>query len=202
MLGFHFGINTKKEAFDPIPQLEARLKIATALYEQGRNDEAEKMLLDEYAEARKWEIGKREIAAAEKRHAERIRMIKNAAKFTGEKIKDYELKKCDNEFPDWERNLYCKRIYSKLRIFYERTKQYEKAVPFALAEAYAEYENRIHGFSMYGDPISPDFKAVLRCLKRCKREDAMPSLEKIFMQYAASPDSSMCWRMLDEQFTE
>ena len=185
----------KKEG---VGTLSTRLEIVTILYSHDRNDEAEAMLFDELGRAQEMKVGPREIKAAEKRYKDRIAALKQSSKFMGEKPKDYELKKSGDEFPDWGRNLYCKSIYSKFRIFYERIKQYEKAVPFAMAEAYAEYENHVHGFSMYGDPISPEFKAVLRCLKRCNREAEMPELEKKFWRYAEKPDSAMCWQMLDE----
>lgn len=178
------------------------LEIATILYCNGRNDEAERILLDEYVVVRKWKIGKDEVKAANKMYKDRMKALFNSAKFMGEEVKDYEIQKELAEFPDFSRNIYCKNIYSKLRIFYERNKQYEKAVPWAMAEAYAKYENHYHGFSKFGDPIIPDFKPVLRCLKKCKREAEMPELEKIFWQYADPPDSERCWRMIDEQFTQ
>lgn len=215
-LGFHFWVNTKKHKWDrlqekanelkeeqpekaikllkktekvmkradfkPVSLLGVRLQIAVILYEHGRTEEAETMLLAEYSRAKKWKIGRKE-----EREAKRQREL-------------YKMEKYPGNFPDWERNLYCKAIYGRLRSFYEQTKQYEKAVPWALAEVYAHYENQLQ--VSWKDNISPDFKPVLRCLKKCKREAEMPDLEKIFWEYAKNPDCSMCWRMIDEQFTQ
>ena len=188
----------KKADFKPVSLLEIRLAIVTILYEHEQNEEAEKMLLDELEQAKKWKIGRHEVKAAEKIYKERLKSLHNIEKTLGEKNRDYELKKELNEFPDFERNLYCKTIYKKMRVFYERTKQYEKAVPVALGEVYAEYENHIHVFSKYGDPISPDFKPVLRCLKKLGRETDMQRIEMIFSNYMTEPDSTNCWRMIDE----
>lgn len=188
----------KKADFKPVSLLGIRLAIVTILYEHERNEEAERMLLDEFEQAKKWKIGRHEVKAAEKIYKERLKSLYNLEKTSGEKIRDYDLKKELNEFPDFERNLYCMDIYKKMRIFYERTKQYEKAVPFALAEVYTQYENHIHVSSKYGDPISPDFKSVLRSLKKLGRETDMQRIETVFSNYMTEPDSTNCWHMIDE----
>lgn len=167
--------------------LETRLRIATVLYENRRFDEAEKVLTDEYLKARKWVIGKDEIAESERRYKERLRMGISAP---------YEKKREGAENPDFWRNLYCKSIYSKLRVCYEKQKKYAAALPYALAEAYAVYENRTH--NIYCDAPQADFKAVIHCLKKLEMENDMPKIENVFSKYAKNPDSEKCWRMIDE----
>lgn len=169
-----------------------RLRIATVLYEAKRFDEAEALLLEEYRAARKWVIGKREFDAADAKYHERIRDTK---RLYG-KIADHERNRNGDECADFYRNLHCKDIYAKLRTCYERAKRFDKALPFAMAEAYAGYENRCH--DMYADDPQPDYKAVLRCLKKLGREDDMERLQAVFGKYAREPDSTKCWRMIDE----
>jgi len=95
---------------------------------------------------------------------------------------------------DFDRNLYCKAIYTKLRTCYELAKRFDKALVFAMAQVYAEYENSLH----IDLERQPDFKPVLRCLKKLGREDDMERLQAVFGKYARKPDSTKCWRMIDE----
>lgn len=97
---------------------------------------------------------------------------------------------------DFYRNLCCKAIYAKLRTCYERAKRFDKALPFAVAEAYAGYENRTH--DMYADNPQPDYKAVARCLAKLGRPDLMPAIQAAFAKYAQKPDSTKCWRLIDD----
>ena len=172
--------------------LQTRLRIATVLYESGRFEEAGTALLEKLRAARKWVIGREDIEAADKKYQERIRITREF----DSKLKDYERKRNIDENPDFERNLYCKEIYSKLRVFYEKFERFDKALPFAMAEAYPKFENQTH--DMCEDDPKPDFKQVLRCLKKLKRETEMQDLEEIFWKYAKKPDSTLCWRMIDE----
>ena len=127
--------------------------------------------------------------------------MKYEIRFTTQFKKDVKLAKKQkrnlDENADFNRNLYCKEIYEKIRIFYERVmKNYVSAIPFAMAEAYSKYENATH--NMYCDEPEADFKAVLRCLKKVGMEKEMQSLEEVFWKYAASPDSTKCWSMINE----
>lgn len=179
----------KKADFDTS---SIRFRIATVLYEAKRFGEAEALLLDEYRTARKWVIGKREFDAANEKYSDRIRLTK----LSNGKLQKWEIKRDNNENPDFERNLYCKKIYTKLRTCYEKWKQFEKAIPFAMAEAYAEYENQCH--NMFNDDPQPDFKAVSKCLAKIEKPEMMSDLYAVFAKYSKNPDSTKCWQMIDE----
>ena len=182
----------KDAGCQPITMLQTRLRVATILYENEQYKRAEDMLLEEYENAKKWEIGKKESKVSDLKYKQRLHLSSKEGK-----IQKYEQKRNLDENADFNRNLYCKEIYEKIRIFYERVmKNYVSAIPFAMAEAYSKYENATH--NMYCDEPEADFKAVLRCLKKVGMEKEMQSLEEVFWKYAASPDSTKCWSMINE----
>ena len=98
--------------------------------------------------------------------------------------------------PDFERNLYCLAIYSKLRTIYTKMRRHDQALVFALAEAYAKYENSTH--NEYCDAPAPDFSAVDKILHKLGRDADSQQWRDFLLGYAApEPTCEGCWAMID-----
>lgn len=169
----------KKLRFTKICLLETRLRKATILYEHKQFDQAERFLLKEL------EV-KYELSETAYRNAEKQKQVR---------LKSGHSWPFPEEFPDFERNLYFKRIYSKLRICYERMKRFEEASIFAVLELYATEENKIHGVFSADTPA--DWKFVKKNLLKCGKMSILPELESIFnSNFLPTPDQDKCRAML------
>ena len=176
--------------------LDTRLRMATTLYENGRFDEAEKFLLAELAAARRMKISKATVAEADRRYRERMESLKIDQEISGEAPKDFELLRSFGEWPDFERNLYCLAIYAKLKTLYTKMRRHDQALVFALAEAYAKYENATHN-ECRDDP-APDFTAVDKILHKLGRDADSQQWRDFLLGYAApEPTCEGCWAMID-----
>lgn len=176
--------------------LDTRLRKATILYENGRFAEAESLLLSELASARCMKISEETVAEADRQYRNRLDDLKRDREISGEAPKDWELMRNGNEWPDFERNLYCSAIYTKLRIFYTKAHRQALALTFAMAEAYARYENSTH--NAYCDNSAPDFTTVEKLLRQLKSEEYIPQWEAFLLEYATpEPNCERCWAMID-----
>ena len=176
--------------------LETRLRIATVLYENARFGEAERLLLAELAAARRMKISKEDAAAADRHYHERLNFLQEQKELFEENIRDWELRRSLEEWPDFERNIYCLAVYSKLRIFYTKARRPDQALIFALAEAYAKYENSTH--NEYCDNPAPDFTTVEKLLRQLKSEEDIPQWRAFLLEYTApEPTCEGCWAMID-----
>lgn len=176
--------------------LDTRLRMATMLYKNGRFDEAEKLLLDELAAARGMALSSATTAAADQHYRERMSFLQSEQEFTGKAPKDWELRRSLSEWPDFERNIYCLAIYSKLRIFYTKARRPDRAFVFAMAEAYAGYENSTH--NEYCDNPAPDFTTVEKLLRQLRSEENIPQWKAFLLEYTKpEPTCERCWEMID-----
>lgn len=180
----------------PHSLLNMRLRIVTILYESGRLGEALEALQGEYSSARAMYLSDADIKAADRMHRERIRELKYMARKFGDKYQPYELRRDGGEWPDFERNLYCKSIYAKLRVCHTKAKSYLDAAKWACADAYAQYENETQ--SMYSDDCSIDFSTTQKLLDKAKRSDLLPRFREIAAKYSKDPICERCWAMIDE----
>lgn len=176
----------------PQVTLNIRLRIVTILYEHRRFQAAEQMLEEEFKKAKAWTITSQDVEKANKLYQERL----DSYKIGHGPILGWRLKRDIGENADFERNLYCKAIYTKFRILYEKQKKWDRALIYSMAEAYAQYENLVHNVVV--DSPTPDFKAVKRILKKANSEEIFDGLNDIFNLYTKSLDSEQCWKMIAE----
>lgn len=176
--------------------LDTRLRKATILYENGRFAEAESLLLSELASARCMKISEETVAEADRQYRNRLDDLKRDREISGEAPKDWELMRNGNEWPDFERNLYCSAIYTKLRIFYTKAHRQDLALTFAMAEAHSRYENSTQ--QAHIDNPTPDFTTVEKLLRQLKNEEDIPQWKAFLLEYTKSePTCERCWEMID-----
>ncbi|MBO4620328.1 MAG: hypothetical protein J5654_09495 [Victivallales bacterium] len=181
--------------WDPFGPLMLRLRIATICYEHGRFSEASKLLMLEFRKAREIQITETTRRRAEERFKNRMYVIDMERKRWNKEPMPFELKRNIGEWPDFERNLYCLRIYEKLRVCHTRQKDYRTAILWAFAEAYAEYENQTH--IMYNDNALIELSTAKKLLNKVKCKELIQELEAHISKFTEEPICEKCWDMLD-----
>ncbi len=173
-----------------------RLRIATVLYEAGRFNEALEILQAEIDIATKRQITEEIKKEADKRFRERIEYVMREYQRTGEAPKPFELKRNVGEWPDFERNLYCLRIYEKIQVCFSKMKDFRNAAVWACAEAYAKYENATHNNCLDNQSLKLD--KVEKYLVKAGCAELLPRFKAIIDKYTDEPICEKCWAMIEE----
>ena len=182
-------------------QLDIRIAKYNAMLKLGMCDEVEALLWREIdMEYPADELERNREKAAQERKAREEADKKAVETGTADSAPHFH----PGEFFDFQRNLYRRRIYAKMRIFYRQQRIYDRAAVFALLEQYCNCEHILQRYDSgwYSLPMEEAFEAfsgfdkVMSVLNKSHFFDLSEEIKQLYkMYFLPDPDQEQCMRL-------